>query len=120
MCLWSPVANQLSSGSADGTCRLWSFKELTADLWNSDKKELTLPTAILPHTVSQGEKYKDVTSISWSPDGDYLATGCYDGMIRIWTKEGKPHMTLKEHSGPVFSLKWNKVGKFILSGSYDR
>jgi WD40 repeat protein len=23
MCLWSPASNQLSSGSADGTCRLW-------------------------------------------------------------------------------------------------
>ncbi len=34
-----------------------------------------------------GEKYKDVTSVTWSPDGEHLATGCYDGMARVWDNQ---------------------------------
>jgi transducin (beta)-like 1 len=61
-----------------------------------------------------------VTSVTWSPDGLSLATGCYDGMARIWDASGNLKTLLKEHTGPVFSLKWNKKGDLILSGSYDR
>ena len=28
--------------------------------------------------------------------------------------------TLRGHIGPIFSLKWNKSGNFLLSGSYDK
>ena len=28
--------------------------------------------------------------------------------------------TLNKHQGPIFSLKWNKTGEYILSGSYDK
>ena len=77
-------------------------------------------TAILPHSSYPGERFKDVTSVSWSPDGQYLATGCYDGIVRIWDNQGNLITLLKEHTGPVFSLKWTKSGNYILSGSYDR
>jgi transducin (beta)-like 1 len=120
MCLWSPSTNQLSSGSADGTCRLWSLNELSRENWASTEPDVHLSTAILPHSTCHGEKYKDVTSVTWSPDGKFLATGCYDGVVRIWDNNGKQHMQLEEHTGPVFSLKWGKKGTYILSGSYDR
>ena len=50
----------------------------------------------------------------------FLATGCYDGIVRIWDNQGNLLTLLKEHTGPVFSLKWTKTGNYILSGSYDR
>lgn len=28
--------------------------------------------------------------------------------------------TLNKHKGPIFSLKWNKKGDFLLSGSVDK
>lgn len=28
--------------------------------------------------------------------------------------------TLRTHRGPIFSLKWNKRGNYLLSGSYDK
>jgi transducin (beta)-like 1 len=74
----------------------------------------------MPHTQIEGEKFKDVTSVTWSPDGTLLATGCYDGLARIWDNQGKLVTHLKEHTGPVFSLKWSRSGAYILSGSYDR
>lgn len=120
MCVWNPVRKQLASGSADGMCRLWGLWEMDAAKWESKESELSLSTAIMPHSTVEGEKYKDVTSVTWSPDGRFLATGCYDGMARIWDNQGNLVTLLREHTGPVFSLKWNKAGNYILSGSYDR
>ena len=57
-------------------------------------KYRVLPTDIFPHV--------------YSPDGQYIATGCYDGLIRVWESSGKLHMLLREHTGPVFSLKWSR------------
>jgi WD40 repeat protein len=31
---------------------------------------------------------KDVTTLDWSPDGELLATGCYDGWARVFSKTG--------------------------------
>jgi transducin (beta)-like 1 len=48
-------------------------------------------------------------------DGSLLATGSYDGYARIWTTDGRLASTLGQHKGPIFALKWNKRGNYILS-----
>lgn len=48
-------------------------------------------------------------------DGNLLATGSYDGYARIWTTDGTLASTLGQHKGPIFALKWNKRGNYILS-----
>lgn len=48
-------------------------------------------------------------------DGRLLATGSYDGYARIWTTDGTLASTLGQHKGPIFALKWNKRGNYILS-----
>lgn len=121
MCLWNPVKNQLASGSSDGMCRMWELSTVTPEQWASENgTQLSHRTAVLPHYERVGERNKDVTSVSWSPDGQYLATGCYDGVARVWDNLGNLKCTLKEHTGPVFSLKWSRKSNFVLSGSYDR
>jgi transducin (beta)-like 1 len=49
-----------------------------------------------------------------------LATGSYDGFARVWNRAGVLVHTLQGHQGPIFSLKWNRSGNFLLSGSYDK
>lgn len=77
-----------------------------------------------------------------------LATGSYDGFARIWTDAGERlslftksfliryeirgsqrcfvclsgnlAITLGQHKGPIFALKWNKKGNFILSAGVDK
>ncbi len=63
---------------------------------------------------------KDVTSLDWNSDGTLLATGSYDGFARIWTTEGRLASTLGQHKGPIFALKWNKKGNYILSAGVDK
>ena len=120
MCSWNPVEKILASGSADGVCRLWGLTDMDQNKWNDANMNANLRSALLMHTVYPLERFKDVTSVTWSRDGKMLATGCYDGLARIWDRQGEQKLLLNEHTGPVFSLKWNKTGNYLLSGSYDR
>ncbi|KAF9581707.1 Transducin (beta)-like 1 X-linked receptor 1 [Lunasporangiospora selenospora] len=51
--------------------------------------------------------------------GTLLATGFYDGQARIWTQRGQLRYLMSQHRGPIFALKWNKKGNYILTGSLD-
>lgn len=120
ICAWNPVSKQLASGSRDGVCRLWNFHGVDKEKWTAVDSQLSLRSAVLSHTVYPGQRFKDVTSISWSPDGQSFATGCYDGSVRIWDSQGALKAMMQEHSGPIFCLSWSKSGKYLLSGSHDR
>lgn len=99
---------------------------------------------VLRHCIQKGgtevPSNKDVTSLDWNVsfcqfqyllsllimvslfqcDGKFLATGSYDGYARIWTTEGRLASTLGQHKGPIFALKWNKEGNYILSAGVDK
>jgi WD40 repeat protein len=42
--------------------------------------------------------------VTWSPCGQFLATGCYDGLSRIWDNQGGLKTLLKEHTGLYLSI----------------
>lgn len=58
---------------------------------------------------------KDVSAVSWSPDGSLLATGTTDGKIHIWTNEGKLRHALTLRRGPVLVIRWSASGAHLLS-----
>jgi WD40 repeat protein len=58
----------LASGSGDDTIIIWDAK--------SGEKLKTL----------EGDS-DSVESVSWSPDGKYLASGSWDGTVKIWGVE---------------------------------
>ncbi|KAJ6647216.1 F-box-like/WD repeat-containing protein TBL1XR1 [Pseudolycoriella hygida] len=114
ICAWNPSTDLLASGSGDSTARIWDMSD------NS-----TSPNQlVLRHCIQKGgtevPSNKDVTSLDWNCDGTLLATGSYDGYARIWTTDGRLASTLGQHKGPIFALKWNKRGNYILSAGVDR
>ncbi|GKY97528.1 hypothetical protein MPSEU_000711000 [Mayamaea pseudoterrestris] len=114
MCAWNPVFTSLiATGSGDASARIWEM--------SGGKAKAGLKTVkLLPHgTDASDKKNKDVTTLEWSMNGEYLATGSYDGIARVWSRNGALLHTLRKHTGPIFSLKWNKAGNYLLSGSYD-
>ncbi|CAK8683632.1 unnamed protein product [Clavelina lepadiformis] len=55
---------------------------------------------------------------------DLLATGCKDGVVRIWNlalEQNEPYRVLKGHDSKVFHVRWNPlVGNVLCTGSDDR
>lgn len=115
MCAWNPIFTDLiATGSGDASARIWQMGGTSASSGLASVK-------LLPHgTDPRDKKNKDVTTLEWSSDGMLLATGSYDGVARIWARNGALIHTLRGHKGPIFSLKWNKQGNYLLSGSYDK
>lgn len=115
ICAWNPMRDLLASGSGDSTARIWDM---------SDNAPNNSQQLVLRHCINKGgaevPSNKDVTSLDWNCDGTYLATGSYDGYARIWTTEGRLANTLGQHKGPIFALKWNKRGNYILSAGVDK
>ena len=63
----------------------------------------------------------EVRSVSFSPDGDTIASGSWDDTVRLWdTKTGKPLKTLTGHTDAVYSVSFSPDGRKIASGSWDK
>ncbi|EPQ54183.1 WD40 repeat-like protein [Gloeophyllum trabeum ATCC 11539] len=63
-----------------------------------------------------------ISSLSFSPTGDYLAVGSWDNQVRVYEvaanlqSQGR---AVYSHQGPVLDLCWSKDGARILSGGAD-
>ena len=98
----SPDGSRLAVASADVDV-VSVFDVRTGDL------VLELPR----HTYS-------VNSVSWSPDGRWIATGAGDSSVRIWdAATGTLEERLLGHTGVVTTVDWSPDSRRIVSGGSD-
>jgi WD40 repeat protein len=64
-----------------------------------------------------------VTAVAFSPDGSMFATGCKDGVTRLWrlwdTATAAPHGEVMVHKLPVVAVTFSPDGKTLLTGCSD-
>jgi WD40 repeat protein len=70
------------------------------------------------HTL-QGH-FGAVQNLRFSPDGQTLASGGFDGYLILWdVKSGKSLKAIKAHKATVTEVTFSKDGKYIASSSQD-
>jgi transducin (beta)-like 1 len=90
--------------------RLWRFKPWSAIL-ESSKATLTQedvlaePSLEMNQVIPPTEDQGDVTSIEWNPEGTLLASGCFDGTVRIWAVDGTVLLHERQHNVLLQSLQ---------------
>jgi U3 small nucleolar RNA-associated protein 12 len=62
----------------------------------------------------------EVTCLTLSDDGKYVAVGYEDGNVRVWElSQGDCIVTLHGHKGAITALAFNSTGTLLASGSRD-
>lgn len=114
-CAWNPRADLglLASVAGDDTGRIWPL-----GLGKLEPEQIISHEHILPHDHPEG-KSKEITTLDWSPDGESLVTGCYDGKATIWSRSGELIATLDQFKGALFALKWSPSGKYIAGAGLE-
>ncbi|MBW4511750.1 MAG: serine/threonine protein kinase [Scytonematopsis contorta HA4267-MV1] len=97
-----PLVSEGKTGNQDTTIKLWNI---------STRK---LVRALKGHQ-------RDVRSVSFSPDGQTLASGSHDKTIKLWRPNtGELLHTFFGHTNHVTSIAFSPNGKMLASASDDK
>ncbi|WP_294537695.1 PH domain-containing protein [uncultured Rhodoblastus sp.] len=85
----------------------------TIRIWDASRGQLLL-------SFANGNTFKQVLSLDFSPDGRWLAAGAYEHDLKIWnTATGQAVHNFSGHTSYVKAVKYSVDGKFLISGSED-
>ncbi|KAJ3041905.1 U5 small nuclear ribonucleoprotein [Rhizophlyctis rosea] len=105
----SPDGDYLLSNSMDNTVRIWDIKPFAATT--------TRMLKIFEGAVHGFER--NLLKPCWSPDGDYVATGCGDRTVMVWdVARNTVAYKLPGHKGVVNEVDWSNT--ILASASNDK
>lgn len=72
------------------------------------------------YVMKQQGHSSQMTSIAYSPDGQYIVTGGEDSKVKLWNvSNGFCFVTFHEHSSAVTAVDFSQNKKFLVSASLD-
>ncbi|MGB3760313.1 MAG: CHAT domain-containing protein [Rivularia sp. (in: cyanobacteria)] len=88
-------------------------------LWNKDGQLLK---TITPDAITSEEKlFPQQSTVAFSPNSEMIATGGWDGKMRLWDKNGNLLNTIKvlKDSGEIYSIAFNPQDDMIATADDD-
>ncbi len=93
---------------------------LGADFTNAILRRVNFAEANLTNSIFT-KIFGSVRSVIVSPDGQLLATGDSNGVVRLWEASSfREILTCKGHTNVVESVAFSPDGEILASGSYDK
>lgn len=112
---WNPVYPMiLAFGEKTSLAKIVSIN--FSDWSISNSFELRHPFALSSTT---GKSTNEISSVSWSQNGEYIVTGVENGELRVWSKDGLLQNVLNFHRSPIVTIKWNPSSSHFLSADVD-
>ncbi|GCE23067.1 hypothetical protein KDK_68670 [Dictyobacter kobayashii] len=109
-------------GLGVGSLALAAIAALRGYIWLTTPRYYGLPAVHIIPIATPGADYiyrghsAAVTTVSWSPDGHYLASGSADKTVQVWqATNGALRYTFVGHTSPVTALAWNVQSTYITS-----
>jgi WD40 repeat protein len=117
---FSPDGKRLASASQDGTVKLWTSNGTLI-------KTLTPDPQVLPPATDQASSHLNekpnqtvrVNAVTFSPDGQLLASASDDQLVRLWSVDGRLLKTLQGHTNWVLDVSFSSDSQILASASYD-
>jgi WD40 repeat protein len=137
---YSPDGQRLASAD-DTMVLLWDVRDLKHDIqvaqaFQYARLKLKATGAICAPILARMKGHTGGVYFTFSRDGQLLATGDGDGMVRLWDTKNlpapwaagapwvvapylKPLATLRGHTGAVHHMAFNSDGKYLASAGQD-
>ncbi|WP_203878941.1 WD40 repeat domain-containing protein [Planobispora takensis] len=108
---YSPDGKLIAAGVSDGTVRVWRVADGTA----AHTLRVHAPMA-----YSEGEPVGRVTGLAFAPSGRFLASGGWDGVVKIWrAADGALLREVEPGRGVVHALAWSADDTRLAVAAHD-
>ena len=109
---FSPDSQTLAStGYHDGNVKIWNLRGKLLKILKIPEQQQKI----------DNPEQKIVSSVKFSPDGKIIASGSYDGTIKLWRiKEGNLIKTIAAHQDQIYGVAFSSNSEMIASTSRDK